>query len=325
MISPAEQGYLHALGRGLRGRGHVVEIGPWLGGSTVCLAAGLLEGPAADGPWRVHAFDAFVWYPFMAERAALPLAPGESFLAHFRRHVERFGDRVVAHEASLPDERVAGDPVAESIRGGPSRPPASWAGEPVELLFVDGAKSWTAMRHVLATFGPSLVDGARLVFQDYRFWGAWWVPAMLEAIADCVRLERVVPANTVAFVLERPLDEDALNAVPTWEALETEQAARWIEAAVARLRRFGDTEGARVVALSHARLRVHRDQPGAAVDAFRDAERRWPLVADAAPLEACRRWLAAATGRTLAPGVRGRIRRLASRARRVRARIAGRA
>ena len=44
MLSPEECQYLYWLGRSAwTGQGDVVEIGPWLGGSTVCLAAGMRE------------------------------------------------------------------------------------------------------------------------------------------------------------------------------------------------------------------------------------------------------------------------------------------
>jgi len=56
MLTPEERLYLHWLGAVVwSGRGCVVEIGPWLGGSTVCLAAGMrASGHPARGAWNVR-------------------------------------------------------------------------------------------------------------------------------------------------------------------------------------------------------------------------------------------------------------------------------
>ncbi len=326
MISPAERRYLFELARSLRGRGHVVEIGPWLGGSTVCLAAGLssrrAKQGAAEAPWRVHAFDSFVWRPFMAERAPLGLEPGDSFLPAFRQNVAPWEDLVVAHRATLPDEIVRGDPAAEQIRDAGAPAPATWRrDDPIELLFVDGAKSWTAMRYVLGTFGPALVEGGWLVLQDYRFWGAWWVASMLELVSECLELERIVPANTVTFRVIRPLDDAALGAIPEWSELHPDRAEELLEAAVRRLADHGDAEGARIVALARVRLRVHAGRPDRAREAFRRQARRWPLLADDRPLEACRRWLEDATAEPVLADGRTRMRRALRPLRRMVARL----
>ncbi len=59
MSSVAEGRYLYWLtSRGYTGCGAVVEIGPWLGRSTVHLAAGLRDSGHHD---VLHTFDRFVW------------------------------------------------------------------------------------------------------------------------------------------------------------------------------------------------------------------------------------------------------------------------
>jgi predicted O-methyltransferase YrrM len=70
MLQPEETQYLYWLGQSVwTSDGIVLEIGPWLGGSTMCLAAGMhaSDRPAAG---RLHAVDNFLWREFMAARAA---------------------------------------------------------------------------------------------------------------------------------------------------------------------------------------------------------------------------------------------------------------
>ena len=78
MISDEERRYLYWLAaRVWSGSGDIVEIGPWLGGSTYCLAAGMCDsGHRVAG--RLKVFDNFIWRDFMADRAPLELRPGDS-------------------------------------------------------------------------------------------------------------------------------------------------------------------------------------------------------------------------------------------------------
>src|SRR6185503_6716875 len=94
MVSRAEQKYLHWLTRTQwADRGHVVEIGPWLGGSTLCLARGMAAArPAARH--RLHSFDNFTWRAFMARFAPLPLTDGESFERFFAANVAEHAARI---------------------------------------------------------------------------------------------------------------------------------------------------------------------------------------------------------------------------------------
>ena len=66
MVTREECRYLHWLTSShWRGEGHVVEMGPWLGGSTISLAMGMIDNPRRDG-WKLHVYDNFVWREFMA-------------------------------------------------------------------------------------------------------------------------------------------------------------------------------------------------------------------------------------------------------------------
>ncbi len=109
MISAEEQRYLYWLGRsGWTGEGDVVEIGPWLGGSTSCLASGM-QASGHDARRRLQVFDNFVWREFMATRAPLPIRPGDSFETFFLENVSAYGDIIESHVRALPDETIESD------------------------------------------------------------------------------------------------------------------------------------------------------------------------------------------------------------------------
>ena len=59
----------------------------------------------------------------------------------------------------------------------------------VEILFIDGAKSWRGMAHLIGALSKNLMPGmSLLVCQDYKFWGAYWVPIMMHRLRGHVEV-----------------------------------------------------------------------------------------------------------------------------------------
>ena len=304
MISRAEQRYLHWLARTQwRDEGHVVEIGPWLGGSTLCLARGMERAhPAARH--RLHAFDNFVWRGFMARFAPLPLADGESFERFFRANVASQAARIEVHARTLPDEPAPHDAEATSVRGREAPPlsPFSWdAREPLEILFVDGAKSWRGMRWLLAHVAASLTPGALLVCQDFKHWGSSWVPLFVARIAERLELVHVVRrGSTATFRLREPLAADALAALPDdAAALAPGAALADLEAMASWIGATGDALGAAHVRLAGVQFLSQHGAERAALARFEEVQAAWPLRGAKGQLEDARRYLVA---RGNAPG-----------------------
>ncbi|HSM51248.1 MAG TPA: hypothetical protein VLA75_07605 [Thermoanaerobaculia bacterium] len=164
MTTPEEQAFLyHHAKHDFRGGGAVVDLGCWLGSSTLPLAAGLAENrhPAAAGA-RVHAYDLFRWEEWMEDSLAGTadagtIAPGASFLPLFERRLGAHRDRV---------EIVAGD-LTE----------LGWErGGPIAFLFNDAAKSWALANALLRSFYPALTPGSSLlVEQDFAHFFTPWV------------------------------------------------------------------------------------------------------------------------------------------------------
>jgi len=312
MISVEERRYLHWLASTQwRGRGHVVEMGPWLGGSTVCLADGMAENPAR-GSRELHAFDSFVWREFMADKYPLPIAPGESFERFFLENMAMHSGFVRTHASLLPDEEVSGDIMAQAVRDGASRnlPPVAWAKVmPIEILFVDGAKSWTGLVSLLRTFGPALIDGARVAFQDYKWWGAFWVPAIAEYLQDHLEIEHILENNTVTFRARGAIDLRTLLQVPTWDVLDAVECAGMLDDAAHRLASRGDLNGAAMVRLGVVRMWQQRGSTELAAEALREAQLTWPATTNDYPIVSARAWLEESSGGHYPPPVRARIRR----------------
>lgn len=300
MITPEEKRYLGWLGRhGWRNDGDVLELGPWLGGSTWCLAWGMAANPRVTPEAALHAVDNFRWRAFMNGRG-LELADGASFRSAFDANLGQFGALVRAHEARLPDESLGDIEMDRPGRDYDSGLPVFTADglpRPLEIVFVDGAKSLPAWVHVVEQVHARLTEDALVVLQDHKAPHAYWVPMvvelLLEAAPGALRIEHVLPANTVAWRAPRPLPAAAVERLPRSLAeVDAERGVTLVERASRRLAEAGDAAGARVVALSAVPFLAAKDEWQAAAERLRAIDARWPMRDLARELDAMSGWLA---------------------------------
>lgn len=291
MISPEERKYLYWLGSKVwTGQGCVVEIGPWLGGSTVCLAAGMRDS-CQDASMQLKVFDNFIWRDFMAERAQLPLDSGASFKEYFLENTANYQDIVECNARALPDETITGDFESKNKRFNESESVPIFdgvGGRTVEILFIDGAKSWRGMRHMLRTLSSSLLPGATLfVCQDFKYWGTYWVPAMLMRLGTYLTpVHNVTDATTVTFKLVRPIPDHVLDALEDHVSLlHTMNTLNDLERAAQLLSDAGDKIGAHTVALSKVSFLAHQEKMQEAASAFAEIVKDWPTAVSTAQLE----------------------------------------
>lgn len=186
MISASESRYLYWLSSGLSGSGCVVEVGSWLGRSSLHIAAGLQPRGT-----QLHCFDGFIWAPSDGGKSALPLRPGDDFKAYFLENVSGFAAQITAHKTKIAQ--------------------IEWEGEPIEFLFLDAPKKQPEFAHCLKVFGPALKAGqSSIAIQDYLYFPAYAIALCMEALGDRVELAQVVlDGSTVGFRVMKSLDLDA--------------------------------------------------------------------------------------------------------------------
>ena len=212
MTSDAECRYLYWLTREhAKGRGAVVEIGPWLGRSTIHLAAGMRD---AGSQAILRSYDRFVWDAHQAGRGVLPLEIGESFKDHFLANVRGVYERSEAVEGDLADAR--------------------WDSGPIEILFLDAPKNGRDLHRTFETFGPHLQsDGGLVVLQDYLFVLAPEIALVMADLSGCLTpVHSVSPGGTASFAVTGPVRVSAEQRerweFTTWSAPSLEEA--WTEA-----------------------------------------------------------------------------------------------
>ena len=189
MLTTEEKRYLVWLTSACHeGWGAVIDLGAWLGSSSAALAEGLRR---RGHPGPVHAFDRFIWEmepAHMALAARERLEAGADFLPLFRREIGEYAPWIRPRRHDLLDYR--------------------WDEGPIEILFVDAAKSWELVNAILRGFGPHLVPGrSRVVLQDFRFHEAHWLPLVFDGRPDLWRqVDGVSEGTTVTFTPQKPLE-----------------------------------------------------------------------------------------------------------------------
>lgn len=193
MLSTAERRLLFWLAaHHARGEGAIVDAGCFVGGSTVALAEGL-RANARAGDARIDAFDRFIVDEFMAERylAEHGLRPGDSFRPVFDANTASVRDLLVVHEGELAE--------------------AGWEERPIDVLFVDIAKTWAVNDVVTRRFFPRLVPGRSIVVQqDMAHALCPWLAITMELLADHFELLGYVEHNSVVYRCRASIPPDAI-------------------------------------------------------------------------------------------------------------------
>ncbi len=148
------------------GDGEIVDLGCFLGGSTLALAKGLAANLHSSNA-RVHTYDIFK-------------CPNEVYSAGLIGHGKQPGDLVfdlfeanTAEVAQLVD--VNHGDILEF----------EWADQPIEILFVDICKTWRINAHVIRQFFPYLIPGKSiLIQQDYNHGWLPWVHMTMAFFED---------------------------------------------------------------------------------------------------------------------------------------------
>ena len=214
MTSKPEQNYFRHYAQNLfTGEGEIVDLGCWLGSTTIPLAKGLAQNPRGAGR-RIHAYDLFVWEKWMdpfLPGCAREYRVGESFLDEFQTRTRAFADRIEVHPGDLQK--------------------LGWSGGPIEFLLADAMKSWELAAFVVAHFFPKLLPGGGiLVHQDFKHYYTSWIHPIQHRLRDYFSFEHDVPdSGSAVFRLRRPLDLDLgwLADVRSFSDREIDDAFAW--------------------------------------------------------------------------------------------------
>ncbi|HTW88567.1 MAG TPA: class I SAM-dependent methyltransferase [Candidatus Binataceae bacterium] len=198
MLGLEERKLLYHLSRDIyAGEGAVVDLGAFCGASTCCLAAGLRDNSRCTN-YRLHSYDSFVasepyLVEFVRSQFGETLGIGQSFAALFRRATAEFADVIEVHEGDLLEQ--------------------TWPrGVPIEILFVDAAKTLALSGKVLTEFFPHLIPGRSLVVhQDFYHPTAFYLPVVMDFLRDHFTIIETGRDWSVVFRLDSAIPKGKLE------------------------------------------------------------------------------------------------------------------
>lgn len=204
------------------GRRNVLEIGPFLGGTTRAIAMGMSLNPNLDLQCRLHTFDKFSEY-YKGEqfdnllkqligngqvgaemRGILNNSTSfrELFLALHKAH--EYFTLVEMNERALPEtpQELSSLENLFTLDGGLE----------YDAVFVDGCKGWYSTKHFMREAAKVTRPGAYFIFQDYGWYTCFWISTFLAVMGEYFTLVASVD-NTYTFQLVKPLDVKELEGV----------------------------------------------------------------------------------------------------------------
>ncbi|MFQ5652745.1 MAG: hypothetical protein ACE5IY_22660 [bacterium] len=200
---------------------HVLEIGPFVGGSTRAMALGMLLNPNRLERCKLYTFDKFDDY-YNPDRLLSFLAPlFESGVLDdkAKEHIKQTTDfqtifRLIhePHEyyplvqpaaGSLPNTVQETETISNIFRAPP--------GLVLDAVFVDGCKSWFGTKYFMQEISTCAPPGSYFIFQDYGAFTCFWIPTLVAMLKDYFKLVAHVD-NTYTFRLTKPLDAHEINA-----------------------------------------------------------------------------------------------------------------
>ncbi len=160
MITGEEASYYDWLTRFYKGTGRVVELGPWLGSSTIAIQTGLRKNPNFVNE-KLQVFDDFIWRkswmdPYVQPEDRLPNH------ANFRHLFERYTSSI-ANDLEVHQSRFA------VYDGNDAVPPLQWDDGDIEMIFVDCGRTIEANEGWYNSLSRHFIPGVTLVvMQDWR-------------------------------------------------------------------------------------------------------------------------------------------------------------
>jgi hypothetical protein len=221
MLSLEERRLLYWLARDyFTGVGAIVDGGSFVGGSTVALGEGLRANPRVEPGTRIDVFDIFEVDAFMSAQYFRPnglsYVAGDSFRPFFDQQTSSVNDLLDVHAGDLAK--------------------IGWSGGPIEVFFVDIAKSWALNDVLVDQFFPELIPGRSVVVQqDLVFSSCPWLALTMEYLADEFEPVAFVEYNSLVYLCRRPVPTGVAGSL---RALTTEQRIELMDRAIARFRGY---------------------------------------------------------------------------------------
>mgnify|MGYP001300209901 CR=1 FL=1 len=199
MISENERKFLFKYALELyTGKGKIVDLGCWLGATTIALADGLQKmGNIFGSKKLIYAYELFKWDETYNKHLSnikygKSFSAGDDFLAEYENNIKAYRDFIEIRK--------------DIINSG-------WEGEKIEFLLVDAMKTQEVTRKILSNFYPFLIPGTSLVYhQDFDHFLTPWVHVLIYLHRDFFTFFHDVPGTGgIVFKMGKRITSEVLN------------------------------------------------------------------------------------------------------------------
>ena len=179
------------------GAGAIVDLGCFVGATTVSLAQGLCGNRLAKTA-KIHAYDRFLWEGWMqewweAQELPPPKLEAGTFLPEFLQQTSPWKDQIIVHHEDLTL--------------------SSWDNGPIEFLLVDAMKSSDIAESITRNFFRYLVPGKSYVaHQDFAHSWTSWIHLLQFRLRDSFAVTADIPGSgTVVFRYRRKFSPETVG------------------------------------------------------------------------------------------------------------------
>lgn len=211
MTSKSEQDYFSKYGETLyKGKGEVVDLGCWLGSTTIPLVKGLLKNPLfIESKNKVFAYDTFIWYDIMKESVAGTdlvgkYKDGDSFLDEYKKRIAKYADHIEICEGDLAQ--------------------IGWKGDDIEFLLIDAMKNWELANAILKNFYTNLIPNQSLILhQDFSHYFTPWIHLLQWYFREYFEFtEDIAASPSCVFKYIKKIPDQLLNREYSFESFSDE-------------------------------------------------------------------------------------------------------
>jgi hypothetical protein len=194
------------------GEGAIVDGGCFLGGSTAALAQGLRD---VGSTHKIDSYDLFVAdEESAASHGRGKFIAGSNIRPLFDANIAAYADLVTVHHGDILQH--------------------PWNGRPIEILFVDVAKTVAINDMLISTMFTSFIPNRSIVIQqDYLHYYLPWIHITMEKLVDHFSYLADTGYNSVIFGVTKAISKsDAERA--QWPNLSVTERIELMDRAIAR-------------------------------------------------------------------------------------------
>ena len=199
MTSEVVHDYLRQIGENWKGQGCAMELGCWLGASSIPLLEGLVKAGYDLDFWAFDRWKATEFQIYEAGAVGVKLKLGEDLSERYYENVSEAYDEILTFPGSIPDSL------------------ANFSGEPIEICIFDAPKKNPVFIKSIEALYKYWIPGVTILgLLDYYFYAAkvgdnredLKIPVrFMEGYSECfTRLEKFPSTGPAFFRYEKELD-----------------------------------------------------------------------------------------------------------------------